>query len=153
MYSLLKTQMSRTSYRAVWGLFFLLCGCCVYLLFRSETLIFFQWCGEVGMLTFVESLRSNVDGWTLPTFVKYSLPDGLYCAAYIILMDAIWDKQNGIVKYFFLSIVPVVAIADEILQYYGIVKGTFDIYDLICYVVPVLCYVFIEVKKCLTIIM
>jgi hypothetical protein len=95
---------------------------------------------------FIEYLRNDVLEWAVPDFIKYSLPDGLYCAAYILLMDAIWDKQNGIAKYFFLSIVPVMAIVIEILQYYGIVKGTFDVYDLICYAVPVLLYVFIEVK-------
>lgn len=129
------------------GLFLLFCDCCIYLLFRSETLNIYQWCSEIGLVAFVESIRGVLGGWTLPAFAKYSLPDGLYCAAYILIIDAIWDKQDGITKYFFLSIVPAMAIVIEILQYYGVVKGTFDVYDLICYAVPVLLYVFIEVKK------
>lgn len=137
--------------KIVIGLFLLYCGCCIYLLFRIETINLYQWCSKVGLFGFVNSLRYTVFGWPVPDFVKYSLPDGLYCSAYILLMDAIWDKHNGFVKYFFLSIVPVMSIVIEILQYYEVVKGTFDIYDLLCYSVPVLFYVFIKKRKCLTI--
>ena len=95
----------------------------------------------------IDSLRCAVLGWAVPDFVKYSLPDGLYCAAYILLIDAIWGRQNGIAKYVFISIIPFATIICEILQYLGIVNGTFDVCDLICYAIPILIYGLIEFKK------
>lgn len=82
--------------------------------------------------------------WNVPIFVRYSLPDGLYSAAYIFIMDAIWYNDNGIQKYAIASFMPFIATCNEVLQYFGLVKGTFDIYDLMCYTLPLLIYLSIK---------
>ena len=77
---------------------FLLCGCAIYLLFRSKTLNIYHWCATLGFSSAIDTLRLWVQNWNVPDFVRFCLPDGLYCAAYILLIDAIWHKEKGIMK-------------------------------------------------------
>lgn len=143
----IQIQTGNSAYKIIFGLLFLFCGCSIYLLFRSETLNIYQWCNEVGLSEYVNLLRCVVFGWAVPDFVKYSIPDGLYCAAYILMIDAIWGKQKGLSKYLIVSIIPIAAIVYEILQYFGIKNGTFDVCDLICYWLPILIYGVNEIIK------
>ena len=78
--------------KVVLGISFLVCGCAIYLLFRSKTLSIYNWCSALGLSTPIDALRIWVRNWNIPDFVRYCLPDGLYCAAYILLIDAIWHK-------------------------------------------------------------
>ena len=119
----------------------LLCGSGIYLLFRSKTLNIYRWCALLGCSDGIDFLRYAVNDWNIPEFIKFSLPDGLYCAAYILVMDSIWQKECGWQKHVIVLSVPLFTITSEILQYFGLVKGTFDVYDLICYSFPPLIYI------------
>lgn len=129
---------------------FLLCGCAIYLLFRSKTLNIYHWCATLGFSSAIDTLRLWVQNWNVPDFVRFCLPDGLYCAAYILLIDAIWHKEKGIMKNIIISLVPIVTISSELLQLFGIIRGTFDIYDLVCYSFPLLVYLSIKHNQNLT---
>lgn len=133
----------RVASEVILGVVFLLCGCVIYLLFRSRSVNIFQWCSVVGLSEPLDSLRHAVHEWQIPDFLIFSLPDGLYCASYILITDAIWYNDNGIVKYFIISFIPVVAVSDEIMQLFNMVHGTFDFNDLICYSIPLIAYVLI----------
>jgi hypothetical protein len=122
------------------GISFLVCGCAIYLLFRSKTLNIYNWCSALGLSTPIDTLRIWVQNWNIPEFVRFCLPDGLYCAAYILFIDAIWHKDKSIIKNIIVLLVPLVTISSELLQLFGIVRGTFDIYDLVCYTFPLLVY-------------
>ena len=122
------------------GVMMLACGCCIYLLFRSNSLYLYQWCSVMGLSDSIDFVRHAVKDWNLPHVVRYSLPDGLYCAAYLIMVDAVWYNEKGLTKYFVLSIVPAITITSEVLQYWGLVQGTFDAFDLVFYLVPSLVY-------------
>jgi hypothetical protein len=136
-------KIKRTS-EIVLGVFFLACGCVIYLLFRSKTLNIYQWCVEIGLSDMIDTLRSNAQNWNVSEFLKFSLPDGLYCAAYILIIDAIWYKEDTIKKNIIIALVPFVTISSEVLQYLGLVKGTYDVYDLTCYSFPPLIYITIK---------
>ena len=125
----------------VLGVVFLMYGCAIYLLFRSKSLYIYQWCHSLGFANTIDALRKHVQNWDVSDFVKFSLPDGLYSAAYLLIIDAIWHNDSRAVKYFILSLVPFVTISSELLQYVGLVKGTFDIHDLICYLIPPTIYI------------
>ena len=112
------------------GVIFLACGCFIYLLFRSKTLYVYIWSKSLGFSKFIDPLRCIVHDWPMNDFIKFSLPDGLYCAAYILIIDAIWYDDKRIIKYFILSLVPIITVLSEFLQYFGIVQGTFDVLDL-----------------------
>ena len=126
--------------KIVLGVVLLVFGSAIYLLFRSKSLYIYQWCALFGLSDMIDSLRYSVHDWNITDWIRYSLPDGLYCAAYILLIDAIWHDDFRIIKFFIISLVPFVTISNEILQYFGLVKGTFDEYDLICYMIPPVIY-------------
>ena len=122
------------------GLSMLAIGCCIYLLFRSKTLNIYHWCSALGLSDIIDDYRQITMLCNVPDFIRFSIPDGLYCAAYILLIDAIWHKEKGIMRNIIISLVPLVTISSELLQLFGIVRGTFDIYDLVCYTFPLLVY-------------
>lgn len=132
------------------GISFLVCGCAIYLLFRSKTLNIYHWCATLGFSSAIDTLRLWVQNCNVPNFVRFCLPDGLYSAAYILLIDAIWHKDKGIMKNIIISLVPIVTISSELLQLFGIIRGTFDIYDLVCYSFPLLVYLSIKYYQNLT---
>lgn len=122
----------------------LFCGSAIYLLFRSKTLNINQWCYAVGLSSFIDLCRNSVQSIRLSDFARFSLPDGLYCAAYILMIDAIWSDDDGICKNLIVLIVPVITICSEILQLMGVAKGTFDVFDLMCYMIPPLTYFIVK---------
>ena len=134
-------RMSSTS-KVILGVVFLMVGCAIYLLFRSKSLNIYLWCSALGLTSIIDYSRIFVNNWSIPDFVKFSLPDGLYCAAYILIMDAIWEKDESTIKHFIISLAPALTILFEILQYFGVVKGTFDFRDLVFYGVPFMAYYF-----------
>lgn len=129
------------------GILMLVCGGFIYLLFRSKSLNIYIWCSVIGLADYIDFMRNATREWNVADFIRFSLPDGLYCASYILVMDAIWNERSGIIKCLIISIVPIITIGSEILQYFGIVKGTFDVYDLICYAIPLITYFIIKFIK------
>lgn len=138
------TNTNKSCFQFFWGGLVLLCGCFIYLLFRSKTLRIYQWCSAMGLSDSIDVCRGYVQDWHISDVVKYSLPDGLYNAAYILIMDAIWSKVKSSYKYVIILLVPFFTITSELLQYYGVVRGTFDLYDLVCYSMPVIIYIIIQ---------
>lgn len=124
----------------VLGILLLLIGISIYLLFRSETITLYRWFASAGMKEAIDTLRESVRHWDIPAFVRFSLPDGLYCASYILLMDAVWKKSRHSLRLVAASLIPLVAIAHELLQAAGLARGTFDWSDLLCYSLPLLLY-------------
>ena len=129
------------------GTMLLMIGCLIYLLFRSKTLYIYLWCKSLGLSALIDKLRFAVLDWSVPDFIKYSLPDGLYCAAYLFIMDAIWHDEKNKVKYLLISIVPIITITSEMLQIFNVVPGTFDIMDLVCYCIPPFTYMAIFITN------
>ena len=132
--------MSATS-QIFLGVVFLMFGCAIYLLFRSKSLNIYQWCTSLGLSNAIDYARSCVRYWSIPDSIRFSLPDSLYCASYILIMDAIWQDSNYFIKYSVISVVPIVTIGSEIFQYFGLIKGTYDFLDLVFYSVPFIAYV------------
>ena len=130
--------------QVVVGVLLLLCGIAIYLLFRSRSITLYQWCISIGLSAPLEVLRADVQHWIIPDFVKFSLPDGLYGASYILLMDAVWNNSQRLIRIMAASLIPLVAIIHEMLQGLGLAKGTFDAADLLCYSVPLSLYLWRE---------
>lgn len=111
----------------------LFCGGALYLLFRSERLLMFEWLGELR--PFVLSIRPKC---VLYDWLIYSLPDGLWLFSYVILIGAIWSfNMKGCILYSMPLIV--IALGSELLQVTGLVPGTFDWVDLLCYSLGAIC--------------
>lgn len=141
----LHIKNNRATIEIVLGVLLLICGCAIYLLFRSKSLNIYQWCYAMGLAGMIDHLRGIVQDWNVSDVIKFSIPDGVYCAAYILIVDAIWHQEHEVQKYIVISLVPIVTIGSELLQSLSLVKGTYDVFDLVCYALPPLVYVCIIV--------
>lgn len=99
----------------VLGFLLLACGCSIYMIFRNQDIVLNKWCQSLGIADFVEPMRMSVKDSHVPDFILYSLPDGLYCASYILLMDAAWEGK-GLSRNIAVALIPSVAIMHEIAQ-------------------------------------
>lgn len=108
-------------------------GAAIYVLWRSPFLRVFQWLDTAGAATPVRSLRAAVmpaRAW-LPSWVLFSLPDGLWVYALTSWLTRIWRDAAGRGRWLWLSIGPVLGIGSELGQWAGLVPGTFDVVDLV----------------------
>lgn len=124
------------------GILCLLTGCAIYLLLRSDTIRLYRWVKATVGTAALDSLRETTLGWDIPEFVRFSLPDGMWCAAYVLIADGIWGNERGLIKHIIVSFIPAVAIGHECLQLLGLARGTFDPSDLLCYAFPLAVYFF-----------
>lgn len=131
-------------YKKDWvvSLFLILIGGMIYILYRPESLLLFRVTDSLGITPLIDMLRSNSSRFMLPSFMINSLPAGLWTASYLLMMFITTKFYSRKVRLMLALPLPVVAIILEFLQFFGWCPGTFDIYDLICYVVPL--FVFIK---------
>ena len=118
------------------GLFII--GVSIYLLWRDEHLLIHRVIHGCGIDTFIAPLRRSAAEVYLPEWIRFALPDGLWTTSYILLIDALVKRD-----YQWTSVIPLVGLISEIMQWIGWMPGTFDICDLIAYVLPYLFYVMI----------
>lgn len=144
-------QLSSTT-KIVLGVALLITGCLIYLLFRSNTIYIYTWCCSLGLSGVIDTLRFAVCDWIIPNFIKFNLPDGLYCVAYLLIIDAIWHDDKSWLKLLILATVPTIIVFSEIMQYFGLIRGTFDVCDLLCYILPTVLYIIMINIKTLNLI-
>lgn len=111
-------------------------GSLIYIFFRSDTLVLFT-CIEYfeNIHEFIFYLREHtVELATyFPHWFIYSFPDGMWVSSYIFLLLMIFDfkiKRNNI---FLIFLIPIIGLFSEFGQYFGLVSGTFDIIDVLLY--------------------
>lgn len=128
------------------GVTFLICGCAIYLFYRSKSLYIYHWCQPLCISELIDTCRHSAQRYPVSDFTRFCLPDGLYCTAYILIIDAIWNKDSRLVKFLIIYFVPTIVIGSEFMQYFGVIRGTFDMIDLVCYAIPPLVYYIIYEK-------
>lgn len=134
--------------QSILSLFLLGVGGSIYILFRPKTLLMFKWIESLGLNEYIDRLREMVGGITLNHITLYSLPDGLWLASYIIVVNTIVSKENKRNLLFWSFLLPIIAVVFELLQIPGGIPGVFDIFDLICYIVPLLIYlIYLKYEK------
>ena len=94
-----------------------------------------------GGLSSLNEIRFAFAGCHLPDWFLYSLPDGLWLYAYMLIVRCLWYNDNSVIKVLFLSVLPVFAITIEVLQFLSLYFGTGDIIDIVFYLVFILLYV------------
>ena len=97
----------------------------------------FRWVDALGLGGPLDVLRR----WTipmaegLPDILLYSAPDGLWACSYACLCMWIWNSGPLYRAIGWALLVPLVAFFSEVGQLAGWVRGTYDPWDLLCYVV------------------
>lgn len=118
-------------------------GMAIYALFRSRNLLGFSVAERLGMGAFVNQIRHDTAQTSVPYFIKYCLPDALWATAYIIIADAVFCKSGKKQRWLWASAIPLIGASSELLQLPGIIPGTFDWLDLLCYLLPLIVYTLI----------
>ena len=102
-------------------------GCLIYILFRTDTLLYNKLLGNL----FTPIASPNT---FLQRILVFSLPDGLWAMSYTMLIFHL-RKDKTVRTLIWSIIIPIVGILSEIGQLYYLIPGTFDIIDLIMYIV------------------
>ena len=137
------SQLYRKVFLVTMALALFFFGGYIYIVFRPMSLYMFSWFHSINAMDAIEMIRFNPSFKTDSNFIIYSLPNGLWTVSYILIMDAIWAPSIKM-QIFFSSIIPIVGLSSELLQSVGVLKGTFDTKDLICYTLPYIVYVLIK---------
>lgn len=124
---------------SAWGC--LLMGSGIYLLFRSRQHLGFILLDSVGLASSVDAIRTLTRDIAVPEFVRFCLPDALWTSSYILFSDYANRSERIMARILWISIIPLQGVISELLQFAGIVPGTFDPLDLACYTLPLLIYV------------
>lgn len=119
----------------------LLLGIMIYLLYRPENLLVFKLVDALGMSQFIGNLRLSFSAFQLPPIVINSLPAGLWTASYLMMMYVTTRFHNRKIRLMLALPLPIMAIVLEFMQLLGWCPGTFDIYDLICYAIPLIIFI------------
>lgn len=128
------------TFKPWFSLLLLTVGGMVYLMFRPRTLVLFVVAGALGLDGWVDGVRECVGGVALPEFVVYCLPNGLWALAYVIVIDWVMQSYSRGTRLLCASIIPVLGAVSELMQLCGWLPGTFDVGDVVCYLLPLLLY-------------
>ena len=126
--------------KCFWSLSLLCVGGLIYVGWRAESLLMFRWFDFLKLSPTVEVMRRWSVDYPLPDWIKFSLPDGLWIASYLFIMEAVWNGEKSLWSDTFLWWVPIVAVGSEILQFFSVVPGTFDVVDLVCYLCAIVLF-------------
>ena len=127
------------------GMMLLLMGGMTYLLFRPQTLLMFHVTDALGLSAVINSMRKGISS-QLPEFIIYNLPGALWAASYILTTEYFLYRQSVKTRILVAGIIPIIGAVSELLQLTGLLPGTFDVADLLCYLVPYLLYMSITLK-------
>ena len=108
-------------------------GGIIYLLFRADSLLMFRWADAIGikpaldnMRVFCMTIQMDKMSWFF-----FSLPDGLWAYSFTSFMLIVWGLKFSKHSIFWIAIGPILALGGEIGQAFGVVKGTYDLTDLV----------------------
>jgi len=121
-------------------------GGLIYLLFRSEDLLMFEWYRKIGLSDFLIYLRSNTITLkqNIPEWVIFSLPNCLWLYSILSFLNIIWKDDNK-VKIVLMILTSLSIIFIEILQAVGLIIGTFCWQDIIS--IFLLIFIFILIHQ------
>lgn len=130
-------------YKKDWivALLLIFTGGMIYVLYRPESLLLFRVTDSLGITPLIDILRSNSSRVMLPSIMINSLPAGLWTASYLIMMYITTKFHTRRIRLMLALPLPVSAIVLEFMQLLGWCPGTFDIYDLICYAIPLIIFI------------
>lgn len=133
--------------KIVLGLILITFGGMIYLSYRPTSILLFRVLDVVGLMPFIEDWRTMAFHWQPSEFVVYSLPGGLWSAAYILLVHALLEHHTAVLRITVASIIPMVGIVSELMQSAELLPGTYQLTDLWCYALPLFILLISETLK------
>ena len=108
---------------------------------RKDTYLHGYFSAELCNYVYV-NVKSNI----LTDFIRYYLPDFLWAFAFGAALTAVSYSHNRIVIILFSAVSFLIGVLFEFVQYFGIVNGTFDYFDILMYAVAALTCAAINIK-------
>lgn len=107
-------------------------GGLIYLLLRPSSIVFYGWLEYFNVYTPIYNLRLNLLAYlpVFPSWFIYSLPNGLWAFSYTAIILNLWANRTESIKYFWFSTIPIICMGYEVMQYMGLIRGTFCFTDL-----------------------
>jgi hypothetical protein len=102
----------------------LLVGVLFYVIFRKNNLLI----NDIFNIRFLDV--KVLDNLFFISFIRYNLPDGLWLLSGILLLRALWI-HNQKTSQIYVGVFILFAFSLEIIQYFSIMPGTFDVLDLV----------------------
>lgn len=112
----------------------LIVGCLLYLLYRNDILCFHIFGIKVH---FIEIDKVTINDNAIYYFIAYCLGDGLWYLSLLLIQIEIGQKNIQLSR-FLLYISILLPFIWELLQLVDIVRGTFDIMDILTYLFVIL---------------
>jgi hypothetical protein len=108
-------------------------GGLIYLTYRANTLLMFDWFKFIGLTDLIFFLRTDnqLQNLSIPNWITFSLPDALWLFSFTYIILLIWDFKITRQSVLWIFLAPIVGLFSEIGQLVGIIPGTFDKVDLI----------------------
>lgn len=108
-----------------------LAGLLLYLGYRVETLLMFNWLENMGGESTVRWIRGFLDAYPLARWqwLIFSLPFSLWILSYLLFITALWGKDKGREFYLYFFLVPCASLVIETMQLTRWVPGHFDWVD------------------------
>ena len=131
----------------------LLSGTIIYAFARPGTIYLNQCLDQIFGDNFHQNLSSMISGFDIPGWIIYSLPDALWMMALITLILFIWDFKLNVRSIPWIVSAILTGLTLEIFQGFHLIRGTFDINDLILIVIAAICplsFTFIKQFTCKT---
>lgn len=117
----------------LFGFLPILFGGFIYVISRTETILFFNWTKSAGIESGIKTIREFFKNHQVSEWVKFNLPDLLWVFGFTSVMIIIWEGYKSRTKIFYISTPFFIGIASELIQFYKHEYGTFDINDIVCY--------------------
>lgn len=109
----------------------LLAGAAIYFITRTDNILINQWVARIAdgkVLHFFQGVVSNK--W-VPEWIMYSLPDALWMLALTLIILMIWDFKIHRRSMTWLAMGVIAGTGLELMQGFHLMRGTFDIADLL----------------------
>ena len=127
-------------------------GGLLYLLFRTKHVLFIKLLCDGGLEWAVDAVQSEeMQEWMMSTaagrFVVESLPGGLWSAGYVVASVPYTRSDRTGEKLLWASVIPGMGVGSEIMQYYGMLPGMWDVRDIVSYAVPWIAFAAVEIYR------
>ena len=117
----------------------------IYIIFRSDTLIMFDWFNTLCLSEYSDFLRLKYGDIEICNFIKYNIPAALWLLSYLLIIDVIWKSKQFCLPYvIFILSMPIIAIISEIFQLFHLIPGIFDVFDDVSYSVVIVLFLLIK---------
>lgn len=115
-------------------------GLCIYLLKRPKTILINYIIENLWTANFLADTKGLEGSLNALMYVTvYAAPDGIWVFSFTYVMVLIWGLADcRILKHAFICMPLIIAASSELMQLYGLVRGTYDPLDLSSYILGAL---------------